>query len=187
MLNIVHLLQLLHLLHQLHLLTTAYRYATSLAMLHLLQLVLTAILSVLLFSIAITGTTWHWVLRAFHGVIHELLTRFLSKRGTVRSAFSVLRFQMVRKLLQVLQYRETILQEPEEETQGQTIVFTLTSQIMEIILTSRCVGVIFEWFHQLYPKQLRRASIIPQTTIIPCYNIRPLYIIVNLRSMEMLT
>ena len=134
-------------------------------MLHLLQLVLTAILSALLFSIAITATTWHWVLRTFHGVIHELLTRFLSKRGTLRSAFSVLRFQMVRKLLQVLQYGETILQKPEEETQGQTIVFTLTSQIMEIVLTSRCVGVIFEWFHQLYPKPLSSLRLLSSPAI----------------------
>ena len=54
---------------------------------------------------------------------------------------------MVRKLFQVLQYGETILQKPEEETQGQTIVFISTSQIMEFVLISKCVGVIFEWFH----------------------------------------
>ena len=47
---------------------------------------------------------------------------------------------MVRKLFQVLQYGETILQKPEEETQGQTTVFTSTSQIMEFVLTSKCVG-----------------------------------------------
>ena len=52
---------------------------------------------------------------------------------------------MVRKLFQVLQYGEIILQKPEEETQGQTIVFTSISQIMEFVLTSKCVGVIFEW------------------------------------------
>ena len=68
-------------------------------------------------------------------------------RDTVRSTGSVLRFQMVRKLFQVLQYGEIILQKPEEETQGQTIVFTSISQIMEFVLTSKCVGVIFEWFH----------------------------------------
>ena len=56
-------------------------------------------------------------------------------------------FQMVRKLFQVLQYGEIILQKREEETQGQTIVFTSISQIMEFVLTSKCVSVISEWFH----------------------------------------
>ena len=41
----------------------------------------------------------------------------------------------------MLQYGEIILQKPEEETQGQTIVFTSISQIMEFVLTSKCVGV----------------------------------------------
>ena len=72
---------------------------------------------------------------------------FDQKRHTVRSTGSVLRFQMVRKRFQVLQYGEIILQKPEEETQDHTIVFTSISQIMEFVLTSKCVGVIFEWFH----------------------------------------
>ena len=85
------------------------------------------------------GKMEQWAIPLFH--------RFSTKRETVRSTGSVLRFQMVRKLFQVLQYGDTILQKPEEETQGQTIVFTSTSQIMEFVLTSKCVGVIFEWFH----------------------------------------
>ena len=52
-----------------------------------------------------------------------------------------------KRLFQVLQYGEIILQKLEEETQGQTIVFTSISQIMEFVLTSKCVGVISEWFH----------------------------------------
>ena len=80
--------------------------------------------------------------------LYRSFTDFRPKdRDTVRSTGSVLRFQMVRKLFQVLQYGEIILQKPEEETQGQTIVFTSISQIMEFVLTSKCVGVIFEWFH----------------------------------------
>ena len=80
-----------------------------------------------------------WVIPLFH--------RFSTKRETVRGTGSVLRFQMARKLLQVLKYGETVLQKPGEGTQGQTIVFTSTSQIMEFVLTSKYVGVIFEWFH----------------------------------------
>ena len=53
-------------------------------------------------------------------------------------------FQKVRKLFQVLQYGEIILQKLEEETLGQTIVFTSISQIMEFVLTAKCVGVISE-------------------------------------------
>ena len=69
LLQILHLLQLLCLLQMLHLL----QLLQLLQLLHLLHL-LNSLHSLHLLLSVPRGPTWHWCLRTFHGVIHELLT-----------------------------------------------------------------------------------------------------------------
>ena len=72
------------------------------------------------------------MMNANNGLFRSLTDFHASKRETVRSARSVLRFQMVGKLLQVLQYGKTIIQRPEEETQDQAIALPQPHKVWKL-------------------------------------------------------
>ena len=133
-------------------LTTTYRYTTSLAMLHLLQLVLTAILYI---SLAISY--------CYYSHNMALGSQDISWGHTWTTD-------------PIFEQKRAWGRNPGPDS---SFYLNLTNYGNCTHLEMR--RVISEWFHQLYPKQSLRAS------IIRCYNICPLCIIVNLRSMEMLT